>query len=121
MKISLRNQLESGEAVSLHIDGSHMVVSATGQPATTTNADAMVPSGQSTGLEWYIHPTLEEGSRPFHSYSRDHELTAAGLFGTFVVEPTGSESLDPRSSGESTLLKSGLNLSQTDSQRERKQ
>lgn len=121
VKISLRNQLESGEAVSLHIDGSNMVVSATGQPATTTNADAMVPSGQSTGLEWYIHPTLEEGSRPFHSYSRDHELTAAGLFGTFVVEPTGSESLDPRSSGEPTLLKSGLNLSQTDSQRERKQ
>lgn len=121
VKISLRNQLESGEAVSLHIDGSNMVVSATGQPATTTNADAIIPPSQSTGLEWYIHPTLEEGSRPFHSYSRDHELTAAGLFGTFVVEPTGSESLDPRSSGEPTPLKNGLNLPQTDSQRERKQ
>lgn len=119
--ISLRNQLESGEEVSLHIDGANVVVNATGQPATTTNSDAIAAPGKSIELEWYIHPSTQEGDWPFHSYSHDRELTAAGLFGTFVVEPTGSESLDPRSSGEPTSLKSGMNLSRTDSQRERKE
>lgn len=118
--ISLRNQLESGEDVSLHLDGSSMVVRDTGQPASTTNSDAIAAPGKSIELEWYIHPSTQEGSRPFHSYSHDHALTSAGLFGTFVVEPTGSEPLDPRGSGEPTSLKSGMNLSRTDSQRERK-
>ena len=41
VKVTLRNQLEFGEDVSLHINGSSMVVSKTGQPATTTNPDAI--------------------------------------------------------------------------------
>ncbi len=41
VKITLRNQLEFGEDVSLHIHGSSMVVSKTGQPATTTNPAAI--------------------------------------------------------------------------------
>ncbi|MDE3042328.1 MAG: multicopper oxidase domain-containing protein [Nitrospirota bacterium] len=121
MKISLRNQLEGGEDVSLHIDGANVVVDATGQPASTTNSNAIAAPGKSIELEWYIHPSTQEGDRQFHSYSHDRELTAAGLFGTFVVEPRGSASLDPRGSGEPTPLKSGMNLSRTDSQREGKQ
>ncbi|MDE3042436.1 MAG: hypothetical protein KGJ82_17945, partial [Nitrospirota bacterium] len=117
----LRNQLEGGEDVSLHIDGANVVVDATGQPASTTNSNAIAAPGKSIELEWYIHPSTQEGDRQFHSYSPDHELTAAGLFGTFVVEPRGSASLDPRGSGEPTPLKSGMNLSRTDSERERKQ
>ena len=120
VKISLRNQLERGEDVSLHIDGANVVVNATGQPASTTNSGAIAAPGKSIELEWYIHPSTQEGDRLFHSYSHDRELTAAGLFGTFVVEPTGSESLNPRKSGEPTSLKSGMDLSRTDSQRERK-
>jgi hypothetical protein len=120
VKISLRNQLESGEDVSLHIDGSSMVVNATGQPATTTNPDAIAAPGKSIDLEWYIHPSMQEGGRQFHSYSHDRELTVMGLFGTFMVEPKGSEYLDPLGSGEPISLKSGMNFSRTDSERERK-
>ncbi|GIW53706.1 MAG: hypothetical protein KatS3mg082_0110 [Nitrospiraceae bacterium] len=48
-----------------------------------------------------------EGGRQFHSYSNDRELTVMGLFGTFVVEPKGSEYLDPLGSGDPTPLASG--------------
>jgi hypothetical protein len=107
VKITLRNQLEGGEDVSLHIHGSSMVVSATGKPATTTNPDAIASQGKSVDLEWYIHPSTQEGGRQFHSYSNDRELTVMGLFGTFVVEPKGSEYLDPLGSGDPTPLASG--------------
>ncbi len=107
VKITLRNQLDGGEDVSLHIHGSSMVVSATGKPATTTNPDAIASQGKSVDLEWYIHPSTQEGGRQFHSYSNDRELTVMGLFGTFVVEPKGSEYLDPLGSGDPTPLASG--------------
>lgn len=107
VKFTLRNQLIGGEGVSLQIGGSSMVVSATGQPATTTNPDAIAPEGQSVDMEWYIPPTMQEGGRQFHSYSNDRELTVMGLFGTFVVEPKGSEYLDPLGAGEPTPMSSG--------------
>lgn len=107
IKITLRNQLEGGEDVSLHIHGSSMVVSATGRPAATTNPDAIAPQGKSVDLEWYIHPSTQEGGRQFHSYSNDRELTVMGLFGAFIVEPKGSEYLDPLGSGDPTPLASG--------------
>ncbi len=107
LKITLRNQLEFGEDVSLHIHGSSMVVSATGQPATTTNPDAVVAEAKTADMEWYIHPDTQEGGRQFHSYSNDRELTVMGLFGTFVVEPRGSEYLDPLGTGDPTPMTSG--------------
>lgn len=107
VKIVLQNQLEGGEEVSLNIHGSSMVIGATGQPATTTNRDTVVPRGKQVEMEWYIHPSTQEGGRQFHSYSNDRELTVMGLFGTFVVEPRGSEYLDPLGSGEPTPMKSG--------------
>ena len=75
VKITLRNKLEFGEDVSLHINGSDMVMSKTGQPATTTNTDAIAAGesdedddeeGGSTGspvidMEWYIHPMPKKG------------------------------------------------------------
>ncbi len=107
VKMTLRNQLEGGEEVSLHIHGSSMIVSASGQPATTTNPDAIAPEGKQAELEWYIPPTMQEGGRQFHSYSNDRELTVMGLFGTFVVEPKGSEYLNPLGSGEPIPMSSG--------------
>ncbi|MGH7229970.1 MAG: multicopper oxidase domain-containing protein [Nitrospiraceae bacterium] len=107
IKITLQNKLEGGEEVSLHIHGSSMIVSATGKPATTTNQDSVAPQGKSVEFEWYIPPTMQEGSRQFHSYSNDRELTVMGLFGAFVVEPKGSEYLDPLGTGEPTPMRSG--------------
>ena len=107
VKIKLQNTLEGGEDVSLHIHGSNMVVGSTGKPATTTNPDSIVAKDKSVDLEWYIHPTTQEGARQFHSYSNDRELTVMGLFGTFVVEPKGSEYYEPLGSGEPTIQRSG--------------
>ncbi|MEW6545210.1 MAG: multicopper oxidase domain-containing protein [Nitrospirota bacterium] len=108
VKITLRNKLEEGGGpVSLHVHGSSMVVSATGKPATTTNPDSIVEEKKSVEMEWYIHPTTQEGGRQFHSYSQDRELTVMGLFGTFVVEPKGSEYLEPLGTGEPTPQRSG--------------
>lgn len=122
VKITLRNKLEFGEDVSLHINGSNMVVSKTGQPATTTNPDA-VAAGESDeeddgegaatkgspviDMEWYIHPDTQEGARQFHSYSNDRELTVMGMMGVFVVEPAGSEYWEPLGTGSATKAKSG--------------
>ncbi len=107
IKVTLQNKLEGGEDVSLHIHGSSMLVSATGNAATTTNPDSIVTQNKSVDLEWYIHPSTQEGGRQFHSYSNDRELTVMGLFGTFVVEPKGSEYLDPLGTGDPTPMKSG--------------
>ncbi|MEO5954102.1 MAG: hypothetical protein ABIR36_00190 [Nitrospiraceae bacterium] len=116
VKISFRNQLERGEAVGLHIDDASMAVR-----ATMTNSDAMAAPGESIDLEWYIHPSMQEGGWQFHSYSHDHELTVMGPFGTFLVEPKSSAYLDLLGSEEQTSLKSDVNLSQHDSRPERKQ
>ncbi|MBI3603033.1 MAG: multicopper oxidase domain-containing protein [Nitrospirae bacterium] len=107
VKVTLRNKLEGGEDVSLHIHGSSMMVSATGKPATTTNPDTIVAKDKSQEFEWYIHPTTQEGGRQFHSFSNDRELTVMGMFGTFVVEPKGSEYLEPLGTGEATPARSG--------------
>jgi hypothetical protein len=107
MKVTLRNQLEFGEAVSLQIHGSSMVVSSTGQPATTTNPDAIAEEGQHLDLEWYIHPDTQEGGRQFHSYSNDRELTVMGLFGALIVEPRGSQFLTAVKDEGNPELKSG--------------
>src|SRR5829696_810618 len=107
VKITLRNQLEGSEEVSLNVHGSSMIVASTGQPATTTNPDSIVAQGKTVELEWYIPPTQQEGGRQFHSYSNDRELTVMGLFGTFVIEPKGSEYYEPLGTGDPTVQRSG--------------
>ena len=120
VKISFRNQLERGEAVGLHIDDASMVVHATGRLATMTNSDAMAAPGESIDLEWYIHPSIQEGGRQFHAYSHDRELAVMGPLGTFLVEPKRAVSLDPLGSGEETAFKGDANISRHDSQEQRK-
>ncbi len=107
VKLILRNQLEGGEEVSLHILGSNMIVSATGAPATTTNRDSIVPEGKTAEFEWYIPPFAQEGGRQFHTFSNDRELTVMGLFGAFIIEPRGSGYLEPVGSGDATPMASG--------------
>ena len=117
VKITLHNKLEFGEEVSLHINGSDMVMSKTGMPALTTNPDSVASgppedceencSGKSIEMEWYIHPDTQEGARQFHTFSNDRELTVMGMFGVFVVEPRGSEYYDPLGTGPATKDTSG--------------
>ena len=56
VKFTLRNKLEFGEEVSLHINGSDMVMSDTGKPAITTNPASVAAEGKTINMEWYIHP-----------------------------------------------------------------
>ncbi|GJL63531.1 MAG: hypothetical protein NPIRA04_21850 [Nitrospirales bacterium] len=107
LKVKLRNQLDFGEEVSFHIHGSSMIVSDTGQAATTTNPDGVAEEGEDIALEWYIHPDTQEGGRQFHSYSNDRELTVMGLFGALIVEPKGSTYLPAVKEGEDAHLQSG--------------
>jgi hypothetical protein len=117
VKIKLRNGLEFGEDVSLQINGSDMVMSKTGKPATTTNPDTVATGisdeceedcvGGVVEMEWYIHPESQEGGRQFHSTSNDRELTVMGMMGVFVVEPSGSEYWEPLGTGPATKAKSG--------------
>ncbi|RMH08318.1 MAG: hypothetical protein D6704_03260, partial [Nitrospirae bacterium] len=107
IKITLRNKLEFGEEVSLHINGSDMVMSKTGKPATTTNPDSVAAEGETIEMEWYIDPDTQEGARQFHTFSNDRELTVMGLFGVFVVEPRGSKYLEPLGTGPATEARSG--------------
>ncbi|MEK6617724.1 MAG: multicopper oxidase domain-containing protein, partial [Nitrospirota bacterium] len=106
VRITLRNQMKD-ESGSLHIHGASMVISVSGSAATTTNPDSVLDPGKSVEMEWYLHPTIQEGVRQFHSYSNDRELTVMGLFGAFVVEPKGSKYLEPLGTGAATEAKSG--------------
>ena len=101
IKFTLQNKLEFGEEVSLHINGSDMVMSQTGKPATTTNPDSVAAEGQTIEMEWYIQPDMQEGARQFHTYSNDRELTVMGLMGAFVVEPKNSKYWEPLGVGPS--------------------
>lgn len=51
VKMTLRNQLEGGEEVSLNVHGSSMVIASTGQPATTTNPDSIATKEKAVELE----------------------------------------------------------------------
>ena len=108
VKFTLRNKLEFGEEVSLHINGSDMVMSNTGQPAVTTNPDSVAAEGQTIEMEWYIHPDMQEGGRQFHTKgSNDRELTVLGLAGAFIVEPRNSKYWEPLGTGPATEARSG--------------
>jgi hypothetical protein len=50
---------------------------------------------------------MQEGVRQFHTFANDRELTVMGLFGSFVVEPRGSEYLEALGSGAPTPASSG--------------
>ena len=108
VKFTLRNKLEFGEEVSLHINGSDMVMSDTGLPAVTTNPGSVAAEGKSIQMEWYIHPDTQEGGRQFHTKgSNDRELTVLGLAGAFIVEPRNSKYWEPLGTGPATEAKSG--------------
>ena len=67
LKLTLHNDIAE-EATNLVINGSSMVVSSTGKPATPSNADATVASGKQQHFEWYIKPDTQEGARFFRSH-----------------------------------------------------
>ena len=96
--ITLRNGLQYGEPVGLHIHGSSTVIQSTGQPAIATNPESTIEEDESQVYEWYIDPNFQEGALTFHSHG-NREQTGLGLVGTFVVEPVGSTYVSPFTGG----------------------
>ncbi len=93
--VNLTNEVED-EDVSFHLHGSSLVVSDTGQPATSVNPDTNIAPGDTKMFQWYVSDDQQEGVHQFHSHN--HTQAATGLFGTVTVEPAGSRHLDPYTS-----------------------
>ncbi len=102
LRITLRNEIKD-EPTNMIINGSQMLVSSTGKPATANNPEALVPSGKVGEFEWYIRPDLQEGGRAFHSHATRDQYSL-GMLGSLVVEPRGSRHLSPFTAEE---MKSG--------------
>jgi FtsP/CotA-like multicopper oxidase with cupredoxin domain len=96
--------LADNEPASLHLHGSGLYVADTGRPAIATNPEAMTHPGETMTYEWWVSEAEPEGSHYFHSHGNDRHQTNHGLFGAVIVEPKGSNYLDPIS-GEA--LRSG--------------
>ncbi len=99
--INLSNELEE-EDLSLHLHGSSLVVSSTGDPASSVNPDTNVLEGKTKTFEWHVPYEQQEGVHQFHSHN--HTQAATGMFGTLTVEPEGSRFLSPYTGKE---IKSG--------------
>ncbi|MBH0197086.1 MAG: multicopper oxidase domain-containing protein [Nitrospira sp.] len=93
LKLTLHNQIND-EPTNLVINGSAMVVAATGKPATPSNPDATVAAGGQQTFEWFIQPDTQEGARFFRSHASREQFNQ-GLIGMLVVEPRGSRYLSP--------------------------
>jgi FtsP/CotA-like multicopper oxidase with cupredoxin domain len=98
LRVSLRNDLKD-EPASFHLHGSSLRVAGTRSPAVATNARALARPGRTVAYEWMVPPDEPEGTHYFHSHGNTREQTSHGLFGAVIVEPRGSEWLDPLSGG----------------------
>ena len=96
LRIVLRNDLEEGEAASLHVHGVPLQVAGPAGAAIATNRRAMARGGQTVTYEWMLPRGQAEGTHYFHSHGDTRPQTSHGLFGAVVVEPPGSVWLDPR-------------------------
>ena len=101
-QLALRNAMDNGESVSLHLHGSGLHLGGSGAPAIATNPDAVVGTGETVTYQWMVNEDEPEGSHYFHSHGNTRQQTSHGLFGALIVEPKGSVYIDPLGGGEVT-------------------
>jgi len=104
LRLNLRNGLDDGESASFHLHGSGLQLTSDGTPAVAANTASTAAPGQTVGYEWMVAEDQPEGTHYFHSHGNTREQTAHGLFGAVIVEPKGTEFLDPATGDE---LRSG--------------
>ena len=95
LRLTLRNAFDDNQPASLHLHGSSLHLTTTGAPAIANNLDALVRQGATVTYEWWVGETQPEGTHYFHSHGDDRDQTNHGLFGAVIVEPKGSQYLDP--------------------------
>jgi hypothetical protein len=93
VRVKVRNAVED-EDVGFQVNGSAMIISSSGKPATAATPGAIIPSGGTQDFEWHIPIDEQEGSHMIMSHA-GRDPSALGLIGAFIVEPRGSVYLDP--------------------------
>ncbi|MGV7222579.1 MAG: multicopper oxidase domain-containing protein [Nitrospinales bacterium] len=93
VRIKITNDVED-EDVGFQINGSAMIISSSGAPATAATAGAIIPSGESQEFEWHIPVDEQEGAHTIQSHA-GRDPSSLGLIGAFMVEPKGSRYLSP--------------------------
>ena len=93
VRFKVRNAVED-EDIAFQVNGSEIIISSTGQPATAATPGAVIPAGESQDFEWQIPIDEQEGGRMIQSHA-GRDPSSLGLIGTFNVEPRGSTYLSP--------------------------
>ena len=93
VRFKVRNAVED-EDIGFQVNGSQIIVSSTGQPATAATPGAIITAGETQDFEWYIHLDEQEGGHLIQSHA-GRDPSSLGLIGAFVVEPAGSVYLSP--------------------------
>ena len=93
VRFKVTNQVED-EDVGFQVNGSAMIISSTGQPATAATPGAIIPAEESQEFEWYIPIDEQEGAHMIQSHA-GRDPSSLGLIGAFIVEPVGSTYLSP--------------------------
>ena len=93
--INLENRLEENEPASLHIHGSSLYISTTGDPAIATNPDSIIEPGSNITYMWMVTENDQEGIHYFHSHGIERFQAGHGLFGAIVIEQKGSTYENP--------------------------
>ncbi|MDQ6928183.1 MAG: multicopper oxidase domain-containing protein, partial [Actinomycetota bacterium] len=94
LRVGLRNDLNDGKPVTFHLHGSSLSVAGKG-PAIATNPAAIARPGRTVEYEWMVGTKEPEATHEFHSHGDSRDQTDHGLFGALVVEPAGSDWIDP--------------------------
>ncbi|QPJ66150.1 MAG: hypothetical protein G3M78_12395 [Candidatus Nitrohelix vancouverensis] len=93
VRFKVTNEVED-EDIGFQVNGSAMIISSTGQPATAATPGAIIPSGETQEFEWYIPIDEQEGAHMIQSHA-GRDPSSLGLIGAFMVEPVGSTYLSP--------------------------
>ncbi|MDP6711932.1 MAG: hypothetical protein QGG38_04490, partial [Nitrospinaceae bacterium] len=93
LRIHFTNKVEDEDA-GFQVNGSAMIISSSGLPASAASKGAIVASGDSQDFEWMIPVDEQEGSHMIMSHA-GRDPSALGLIGAFIVEPKGSKYYDP--------------------------
>jgi len=93
LRVKVTNAVED-EDVGFQVNGSAMIISSSGLPATAASPGAIIQPEETQDFEWYIPIDEQEGGHLIMSHA-GRDPSALGLVGTLVVEPVGSRYLDP--------------------------
>ena len=98
LRVTLRNALQDGEPASLHLHGSGLHLARSGRRPSRPTRSLGVAVEMPVVYEWACRRRAG-GTHYFHSHGDDRDQTNHGLFGALIVEPKGSQYLDPLTGG----------------------